>query len=295
MTRRFKPADLRDAFAALPAGASVRSRVRAVAVAAGCSAPTVIRAVKNADARRDGSHTTGGPSSATREPVALAHNHPAVLEGRTLFPSRVFDPIERVLKSGEHSAKIGARVVKGPWKGYPIFTLTLEERASCPPTCSLWAGCYGNNTPFARRFRHGADLEWRLEREVAALELEHQAGFVVRLHSLGDFYSREYVALWRRLIERHPALHIFGYTAHVDVDNDDVAFDLGMLVRELWPRFAVRFSGGWAKSCTTVVVEHERGAPADAIVCPAQTGKTQSCATCALCWGTRRRIAFLRH
>ncbi len=33
----------------------------------------------------------------------------------------------------------------------------------------------------------------------------------------------------------------------------------------------------------------------DAIICPAQTGKADSCGTCALCWHTKRRIAFLQH
>lgn len=264
----------------------------------GCSKPTIARALKNADQRRDGSRTTQGPGkNASRVPMGLARDHPAVVAGRTAYPTMVRDVAgdERVLKRGAYSAKIGDVIVKGAWKGFPIYTLTLEERASCPPSCPLWASCYGNNTPFARRFRHGAALEWRLEREVAMLELFHPGGFVVRLHNLGDFYSWGYVDLWRTLLGRHPALRVFGYTAHVDVDNDVIAETLAIMVRETWPRFAIRFSNGWHDRCTTVTVEHEGGAPAGAIVCPAQTGRTESCATCALCWSTTRRIAFIRH
>ena len=33
----------------------------------------------------------------------------------------------------------------------------------------------------------------------------------------------------------------------------------------------------------------------NAIVCPEQTGATRACATCALCWGTTRNIAFVEH
>lgn len=219
------------------------------------------------------------------------------MQARTLFPSTVRYPQPRtpVLKSGEHSAKIGGRVLKGAWTGFPVYVLTLEERATCPTTCALWAGCYGNHMQLAHRFRHGPKLEWQLEREVAGLELLHPSGFVVRLHNLGDFYSWGYVDLWRRLLEQHEALHIFGYTAHVDVDTDLIARTLALLVRANWPRFAIRFSGGDAKVCTTVTVSAPEEAPADAIVCPAQTGRTVGCSTCALCWSTTKRIAFIRH
>lgn len=33
----------------------------------------------------------------------------------------------------------------------------------------------------------------------------------------------------------------------------------------------------------------------DLIPCPVQTGKTECCATCALCWQTERKIVFLAH
>ena len=80
----------------------------------------------------------------------------------------------------------------------------------------------------ADRVQAGPDLEWRLEREVALLDIDHPNGFAVRLHNLGDFYSLQYVALWRRLLARHSALHVWGYTAHW---NDPIAAALASLVR----------------------------------------------------------------
>lgn len=35
--------------------------------------------------------------------------------------------------------------------------------------------------------------------------------------------------------------------------------------------------------------------PANAFVCPEQTGKTRCCATCAACWSTTKNVAFLEH
>ena len=49
------------------------------------------------------------------------------------------------------------------------------------------------------------------------------------------------------------------------------------------------------RSMATEVVEMPDQRSDGSIVCPAQTGKTQCCATCALCWTTKKNIAFLRH
>lgn len=193
----FEPERVRKAFAEAP-GKSTAARVRATCEALRCSPGTVQRALKG----RARSSSPSGPAAMLGKPkriTTLAVGHPATIEKRTLFPTMVFDVTDEwVLKSGDNSGKIGRQIVKGAWAGFPVYTLTLEERATCPTSCRHWASCYGNATPFARRFRPGAGLEWRLEREVAALELENPGGFAVRLHNLGDFYSVAYVELWAR-------------------------------------------------------------------------------------------------
>lgn len=77
--------------------------------------------------------------------------------------------------------------------------------------------CYGNAMPFSRRNEPGPALEAQLEAEIEQKAREHRRGFVVRLHVLGDFYSLDYVKLWRDMIARHPELHVYGYTAPVAV------------------------------------------------------------------------------
>src|SRR5262245_55070681 len=72
----------------------------------------------------------------------LPHNHAAVIGGRTVYPSRVYAPSRdrdapSVLKSGINHGKIGGQILKGKWRGYPVYMLTLEERATCPTTCRL--------------------------------------------------------------------------------------------------------------------------------------------------------------
>jgi hypothetical protein len=249
--------------------------------------------------RQAGGATRFGNRTAEHKPPRppLSPGNAAVVDGRTKWPKSVRAPRveESVLKSGAHSRKIGDRVRKGRWKGMPIYVLSLEERATCPRSCALWGSCYGNGMPFAHRMDHrGPEFELALAFHVKQLAGRHPDGFVVRLHNLGDFYSTDYVSLWAGLLERFPALNVFGYTARTDPD-DPIARALVLLTARSWSRFAVRLSNAAAVECSTVTVESVAQKPADAILCPAQTGRTANCGTCGLCWTTRRRIAFQRH
>lgn len=231
-------------------------------------------------------------------PSTLAPTHPAVVEGTTRYRKTVrpASSAKRVLKSGQNSKKIGGRITKGRWAGMPIFTLTLEERATCPRSCLHWRNCYGNKMHWAHRFEHGPELEVALEKELEELNAAHPTGFVVRLHVLGDFYSVEYVARWEEWLVAYPALRVFGYTAH------DVLSPIGSAIRRLrdadYDRFAVRTSnGGLDDACTLSLGSVQESVPftANATICPAQTQRTDCCATCGLCWQSRSNIIFLEH
>jgi hypothetical protein len=227
----------------------------------------------------------------------LRADHPAAVEGRTLFPTTVVDAAAspRLLVSGHNQRKIGKAVTKGRWKGLPIYCLTLEERATCPASCQVWHECYGNNMHLARRHRHGTELEHRLIDECLALAAEHPQGFVVRLHILGDFYSVEYVELWHELMKLLPGLHIFGFTAHPP------ASDIGRAILR-WMQWSdeqtdarawIRFSGTAAHGLGALVIDST--ASSKHVICPAQTGATDCCGTCGLCWTMDRPIEFVRH
>lgn len=227
--------------------------------------------------------------------IALPVFHPSARGGRSMFPSRVFAPDElpRLLKSGHHSRKIGKAVTKGRRKGWPIYTLTLEERASCPRSCREWLRCYGNNMQAAERIEHGPDLESALMGELAQLQAAHSAGFMVRLHVLGDFYSVDYVNAWRDALHRFPALHVFGFTAREP--RDPIGRAVAMLAADFgWSRAAIRFSGQPHEDRAARVIGPDES-PVDAVLCPAQTEATDCCATCALCWHSQRSIAFKAH
>lgn len=223
---------------------------------------------------------------------------PWVVAGWSKFHAKGVTPVVglgHVLVSGHSNVKIGRDVRKGWARGYWIYTLTLEERATCPRTCHHWATCYGNNMPYAKRIDHtdhGA-LEAAIRADVERLtSMRGRVGVMVRLHALGDFYSALYVRFWQALLREFPTLAVYGYTAWAP--TTDIGRAVAAAKREHGRRFAVRWSNGRDDEDCAVPVRSVDEA-VNAIVCPEQTGATVACATCGLCWGTRRNIAFLEH
>lgn len=232
--------------------------------------------------------------------MGLPADNPAVVEGRTLFPSTVIDPKDSpaLLISGANSRKLGDRVTKGPWSGFPIYQLSLEERATCPASCHHWLTCYGNGMQMARRHKNNENLLPYLRAELMDLQEEFPNGFVVRLHVLGDFFSVEYVDAWWKFIEEFPALHIFGYTAWPK--DSEIGAAIRDYTENCWERFAIRFSSAepQTQGATTIWRMPEDSKVWEGIVCPAQTGKTDCCGSCGLCWNINAKdesIAFIAH
>jgi hypothetical protein len=240
----------------------------------------------------------------SRSNAGLDPRHPALREGRTIYRSRVFDAAvrDRVLISGINNSKIGVRVTKGPWAKMPIFTLSLEERATCPRSCAVYSECYGNGMPMAVRFKHTPSLIQKLDAELRHWAATYPKGFVVRLHVLGDFPDLAYFDRWQTWSDEIAPLHVWGYTAHPrDSEIGNAIRTLNDLRSDRW---AIRFSVApeaphapmqaaaiWTKPAT-----FDRDD--DAIVCPQELGRTRTCGTCGLCWNPEAahlRILFLGH
>lgn len=235
-------------------------------------------------------HVSAKPSGRKNR---LADDHPAVVEARTKYPSTVVNAEDspRLLIEGKNQRKIGNMVVKGRWAGMPIFCLTLEERATCPRSCREWTTCYGNGMNWARRHRDDGTLTARLFLELEELDRKHPAGFVVRLHILGDFYNLEYAQFWGGMLATFPSLHVFGFTAH------PIGSEIGRYLAHKntqGDRWWIRFSGHHGAMGSLVV---DRKEAATGVVCPAQTDPKglRCCATCALCWTMQKPIWFARH
>lgn len=219
-----------------------------------------------------------------------------VEEGRTKFPKTVVAPSSNILVSGHSNIKIGRDVRQGAFQGYWIYTLSLEERKTCPSSCSHWENCYGNNMPWAKRNSH-ADPD-KLTDAIATnlselLAVRGRAGVLVRLHALGDFFNPHYVGFWAYMLHTHPKLAIFGYTAWLP--DTEIGKAVNQLI-DLYPgRAMIRFSNGGLPSRSTVPIINEVDCPPGAFVCPEQTGQFEACGKCGACWTTLKNVAFMAH
>ena len=214
---------------------------------------------------------------------------------RTVYQKSVKAPNDRMLKSGKQNKKLGHIVTVKMWQNKPIYSLTLEERMSCPTSCSEWDNCYGNNMPFAHRFDHThEDFLPMLDAQIDKLMRKHPDGIVLRLHVLGDFYSVPYVEFWRQQLGKHPNLVAYGYT-HRSAEGP-IGKALRVLDMAFHQRFKIRFSDAPDRRFSAQVYQTAEDVPSDHIICPEQLDKTDGCNTCGLCWSQPKRpIAFLEH
>jgi len=210
----------------------------------------------------------------------------------TIYRKSVRPPTANTLKPGKNNKKLGWIVTARKWVGKKVFSLTLEERSTCPTTCHHWEDCYGNNMPFAHRHSKKG-LIHQLRREVGDLISRHPAGVVIRLHVLGDFYSIPYVQFWRKMLMEHPTLSIFGYTARMD--------RIGRSILDLNGDFPEQCVIRYSSNCETINYPEKTLFAANEdfegqhFVCPEQTSKVESCADCGLCWTSPRTVKFLSH
>jgi hypothetical protein len=254
------------------------------------------------------SETDRGPRKRRQNrPRLPGFESPFIQEGRTKFPKSVQAPTKDILVSGYNNIKIGKAVTARFFKGYWIYTLSLQERVTCPISCQHWQTCYGNNMPFAKRVDHTApDFLETLEKAVVKLcgprkpgrgGTVKRKGVLIRLHALGDFFSVPYVQFWARMLREHPKLSIYGYTARKPVYPGGLG--IGDAIQEMnavFPgRSMIRFSDGGMFEMSTVSIGNPDSCPKDAFICPEQTGKSVGCDACGACWGTRKNVAFLEH
>ena len=166
----------------------------------------------------------------------------AIKNGRTVYTNNVFSSVNNntnLLKLSSNK-KLGKYIVKGRHKNKCLYSLSLEERKTCPTSCFHWKTCYGNNMPFAHRFKVSKNLLVRLHKEIKLLSIKHKEGILIRLHVVGDFYSVAYVKFWKKMLSLYPNISVFGYTARTPYS--EIGKEIVSLRNKLWDRFSVRLS-----------------------------------------------------
>ena len=207
-----------------------------------------------------------------------------------------------LLKQSNNS-KLGKVVNKGAFKGKPLYSLSLVERLmGCPKNCHHWDGCYGNNMPFAHRFKTDNGLVFTkiLHMELLSLLKKHKQGIHIRLHVLGDFFSIQYINFWRAVVKLNPKISIYGYTAHKPTSQLGKQISKG--INSIgFNRFAIRFSNSTIKLSANSTEYKPRliaskNVSLKSIQCLEQIDKVANCVSCALCWNKKiDNVLFYTH
>lgn len=227
----------------------------------------------------------------------------------TMYPSNIVlfqDGMREPLKPAKDNNKFKLdTITKGMFKGAKMFSLTLEERATCNPLCGQIKVCYGNNMPFAKRYVITGELMAAIDAQLD--KLCRKGRVVVRLHVLGDFATLGYVMFWSRMLEKYPNLSIFGYTHWTSdtIQGDGVNRlnakypDRSFIKRSL---DTVAGMDDYSTQGYSIVVKNWSDTPKGFIKCPQQRdselhGKdaTVGCANCGICEGTKLNVAFIEH
>ena len=207
---------------------------------------------------------------------------------------------------GRFATRLNNTVTNAPagakdWIGLPMYSLTLEERATCPTYCFHWRSCYGNGMGFAKRYDHSDPelLAEAIEQDLIYLAVIHPQGFIVRLHVLGEFFSVKYVQCWATWLERYPMMKVFGYSARLArysrTNNHDAIGNELRLVRKQYPdRFKIWWSNGGDEHYSANSFESVHGQTqyrdGDAILCPHEIRHhdglplVKNCLSCGICF-----------
>jgi hypothetical protein len=210
------------------------------------------------------------------------------------------------LKPARDNEKLHSNVVvRGMFTGYHMYSLTLEERATCSPECGQLKTCYGNNMPFAKRYNVTPALLTAIDAQLGQLTRKGRK-ILLRLHILGDFFSVEYINFWRSMLIKYPTVSAFGYTHWTIITPQ--GREVERLVKAFPGRFNIKYSADRANQLPllslytlggTIVVKDWADAPKGWIKCPAQMaadrGISLGCAECGIACATRANVAFVEH
>lgn len=112
-----------------------------------------------------------------------------------------------------------------------------------------------------------------------------------RVHTGGDFVSRDYAAMWARVAAANPGTNFLAFTKQWDMVRGIDFPQNFSLVLSAWPGteipadLAARYSVAWVDDGNTQI-------PANAMECPG------NCDTCGACWGLARMgidVKFRKH
>tara|TARA_Y100001963_G_scaffold41830_1_gene58641 strand:- start:1745 stop:2437 length:693 start_codon:yes stop_codon:yes gene_type:complete len=180
--------------------------------------------------------------------------------------------------------------------GKSIYAFDLPAVVSCPNSDKCFLDCYANKGTYLWKSAKNSntynfaialnDLKY-LEKELIK-EIEKRNINNIRIHSSGDFFSKEYFVMWCNIAKRFKSLNIFTYSKAPQIENLKVPKNLNIIDS------FVKIDNNKYLNYAPIEQIKKMRAKTKGIICPVTIGKNIDCSTCKYCI-TKSKVLFVAH
>ena len=182
--------------------------------------------------------------------------------------------------------------------GNKIYSFDLPAVVSCPNSDICFKTCYankgtflygGNNAKQSNTFNYTIalnDLKY-LQKELIK-EIIKKKIKVIRIHSSGDFFSKEYFLMWCNIAKRFKNLKIFTYSKAPQIEGLKVPKNLNIIDSFITIDNTKYLNYGNYEEISKMRTKIK------GIICPVTIGKKIDCSACKYCI-TKSKVLFVQH
>ena len=180
--------------------------------------------------------------------------------------------------------------------GKNIYAFDLPAVVSCPNSDDCVLTCYANKGTYIWKSAKNSNtynyaialndikyLQKELIKEIIKKNIK-----TIRIHSSGDFFSKEYFLMWCNIAKRFKNLKIFTYSKAPQIKNIKIPSNLNII-----DSFITIDNNKYLNYGSIEEIKKMR-AKTKGIICPVTIGKKIDCSACKYCI-TKNKVLFIQH
>ena len=182
--------------------------------------------------------------------------------------------------------------------GKLIYSFDLPAVVSCPNSSECFKSCYANKGTFlwggkgaktSNTYNFAIalnDLEY-LQKELIK-EIKKKNIKTIRIHSSGDFFSKQYFLMWCNIARHFKNINIFTYSKAPQIEGAKIPKNLNII------NSFVKIDNINYLNYAPLEKIKEMRAKTKGIICPVTIGKNIDCSACKYCI-TKNKVLFVAH
>ena len=180
--------------------------------------------------------------------------------------------------------------------GKNIYAFDLPAVVSCPNSDICFKSCYANKGSYIWKSAKNSntfnfaialnDLKY-LQKELIK-EIIKKKIKVIRIHSSGDFFSKEYFLMWCNIAKHFEDLNIFTYSKAPQIKNLQIPSNLNII-----DSFITIDNTNYLNYGSYENISKMRS-KIKGVICPVTIGKKIDCSACKYCI-TKNKVLFVQH